>query len=325
MTNSKKIIVFVCFGLFTILTLGLLFRLTAPKQPEECSHLFLKTSYSFVDEAEHVKVTVCQSCGDVVESKKQNHVFEYELRDLTNVEKVKNPRAISRESLTCSVCGDYQFDYAVYENMTFDSSFDVHVNLSADSLPLVSGGKYIISNSLYLTDALHLSGKASALKNYSITFDVAVNLDPAMVDYHPSDGSGEKKPPIFFALVDGKNKWDYKNPALGVNRDVQNDVGAYELLLYVHNWGRLPSSTYSTDFFMELGKEYSIKMDFALDVNAGTYKVSLFACEVEAKEYTKLGTFIINHDYSNSFSYIYFEGKDNVIDNFKIYAPFVVE
>ncbi len=325
MTKSKKIIVTVCFGLFTVLTLGLLFRLTAPKQPEECSHLFLKTSYSFVDEAEHVKVTVCQSCGDVVKSKKQNHVYEYELRDLTNAEKVKNPHAISRESLTCSVCGDYQFDYAVYENMTFDSSFDIHANLSADSLPSVSGGKYTVSNALFLIDVLHLSGRASALKNYTITFDVAVNLDPATVDYHPSDNSGEKKPPIFFALIDGANKWDYKNPSLGLNRDSQNDEGAYELLLYVHNWGRLPSSTYSTDFFMELGKKYSIKMDFVLDLNAGTYKVSLSACEAEAKEYTDLGTFDINYNYSHHTSYVYFEGLGNVIDNFKIYAPFVVE
>ncbi len=318
---SKRKIFLLILGIFIIgILAALVFRLASSEQ--ECSHLFQKSTCSSVNDTEHETVTVCRTCGETIKTDKRDHEFEYAVCNLTTEEKVNNPRAISRESIACTSCGRYVLDNAIYEHMTFDSSFDAHSNLTAASLPAVADGKYTVSSGFFLSDALKLAGRSSLLEEYSITFDIAVNLDPATVDYHPLDGSGAKKPPIFFALIDGGNKWDYKNCALGLNRDAQSESGAYELLLYSHNWARLPSVTHSTGFFMELGKEYSVKMDFCLDVSNSTYQVTLYAREIDATDYIDCGTVNIVYYYDNG-SYIYFEGAGNVLDNFKILAPFV--
>ncbi len=173
----------------------------------------------------------------------------------------------------------------------------------------------------YIFDELHLaSRKKSALDKFTISFDVAVLNAPSK----PADAS-DGKPSIFFGLIDGQNHWDYKNPSLVLDKNSINDDGtAYELSFQHHTWGATPRADdiHPTGFFMELEKEYSIKLDFDYtDVAMVTLSIKVAG---SSDAYQTLGTYFICPDYGHENSFIY-SASGVIYDNFKVTAVFGAE
>ncbi len=300
----------------------------------------------------------CSECGDsyvgdtIVATGVHNLVTT--VLELTAEQKAQAPKAIGVEAVACTNC-DFKetTQNAVYVFMDFDTVPEdlagytgsegyqgktdadkaapgrhealVYID-SQENLDLLTrgyshgvqmqDGKLLMDSiPCAILDTLKLGGGKSVLKKFTISFDITVNFDPAKSD---------KDYIYFYSMVDMSRPWDGHNPGIGFAKTGMNDdATGYEMIVNVHSWSATPSEVNQTGFYMILGKEYSIKLDF--DVTSGRMLTVSIKEAGSSSEYQVLGSYATQANYGSD-SYLQFgpqsHSKGNLIDNFKIIAAF---
>ncbi len=176
----------------------------------------------------------------------------------------------------------------------------------------------------YIIDDLYLiSAKKSALKTFTISFDITPGHKP---EAEETEGNVDCRKDIFFALGDPKSNYNTRAAALVLDKTSMSDDGMeYELRVQQYSHSSTANmGNEATGFFMNIEKEYSFKLDF--DYTAGAF-VTIYVKEAgSSEEYQNIGSYELNVNHSASeYGYLFMQGSKNVVDNFKITAPLGAE
>ena len=174
----------------------------------------------------------------------------------------------------------------------------------------------------YMADELYLvSSRKSALSQFTISFDIIHGLKP-------TKDVMTNKNNMFFCLSQPTQYYQLFSMVLVLDPySLNEDATAHELVVQRYDYKGTPTDpgySVSTGFFMDLEKEYSIKIE--IDYTMGSV-ATLFIKETGSfEEYQSLGTFKLNpYIGTNDYGHIYFCGSKNSIDNFKVSAPLGAE
>lgn len=309
-----------------------------------CPHLFQRTAYDQeVSLNEHNTKRICRTCGELLSEEKGEHVYKTATGKPTEAQLKACPEAQEVISETCIVCKHVKSVTAVLTELTFDGDLKIPIDeyvgsknytslmaqnpiesyrrtiayfdqdpvfecwgtLSNGSQAVLSDGKLVMTNAnFFVNDLLNSVGVDSVYENLTITFDILINSVP--------NGT---EPFLFFSMTDN-TVWNYMPIVLFLDETPRSDdSSAFEFGCYSRSAGTNYYRAYSGEY-LELGKEYTFKIEIDRDVAKYTlsYKLS------DAEEFKTVGVF--RYLPSRNTTAIRFaashQGTGNAFDNYRV-------
>ncbi len=270
-----------------------------------------------------MEAVTCELCGKSESTGKAVYVFMdfEEVPDLTTYEGSDSFKAIPENYRNNATTGAGLAYIDMQDNLRacqFGGNNGTGFNMKGD-------GKLTLATATgFMIDDLYLISKSkSALKAFTISFDITVGRTPTVEE---TEGKVDCRKDIFFALGDPKSNYNIRAAALMLDKTSMSDDGMeYELKVQQYsNSSTANMGNEATGFFVNLEKEYSFKLEF--DYVNGTF-VTIFVKETGSSEdYQNIGSYELNANHGASeYGYIFMQGSKNVVDNFKITADLGAE